>query len=358
MARKSAKEARDWIEFTYGGREFVSAKVPKGNNAGRPYKIAKRIGERYEVRGFFASGGCGLLLRGRDLHTQTDVLIKTTLGYDLRDYAAGRDIDGMRKQIWSLRKQLQTERRVMVWLRNRGCNAVPNPNDYVFDSNPMLEGPYSLESGQKWLFDDRAQIDGEHYLVMEHINGDPVDKLIGQGLPEPQALRIMANVCYVLKIAHKPMQVGQRTLEIVYQDLKPANIVVDPQGYVSLLDWGGCRLTIVGASQPALSGANTPGYCPPECDQIGRLTPAADSYTVGSTLYHMLTGKAPTDFMRSSLAAVSRKALAHHHWDWELLSRRVRPATFRLVKQCLSEVPNERPQDGEALYDEVAALLG
>src|SRR5690349_12132459 len=113
MARRSAQEARDWETIDFDGREFVRAKVPKGNNAGQTYTIAARLAERYEVRGFFASGGCGLILRGRDLHTETDVLIKTTLDYNLVHEAHGRDIEGMRKRIRDTRRQLQTERRIM-----------------------------------------------------------------------------------------------------------------------------------------------------------------------------------------------------------------------------------------------------
>ena len=88
--------------------DFVSATVPKGDNKGLPFTIAKRLAERYEVRKFFASGGCGLLLEGRDLRTETDVLIKTTLRYDgIVEYARCRDEDGFRKKLTDHRKQLQ-----------------------------------------------------------------------------------------------------------------------------------------------------------------------------------------------------------------------------------------------------------
>ena len=95
MPRRSGQEARDWEVFQYDGRDFVRAKVPKGGNAGQSYTVAERLAERYEVKGFFASGGCGLILRGRDLNTETDVLIKTTLDYQLAHCAQGRDTEGM-----------------------------------------------------------------------------------------------------------------------------------------------------------------------------------------------------------------------------------------------------------------------
>ncbi|MBC8116316.1 MAG: hypothetical protein H7062_18155, partial [Candidatus Saccharimonas sp.] len=154
--RSSSNAAPVWNEFQYRGRDFVRATVPSGINEGLPFTIAKRLAERYEVRKFFASGGCGLLLEGRDLRTETDVLIKTTLRYDgIAEYARSRDEEGFTKKLTESRKQLQTERRVMVLLKNQGCNGIPNPNDYVFDWNPRLGEPMETHGGA-WQFQDTA----------------------------------------------------------------------------------------------------------------------------------------------------------------------------------------------------------
>ena len=110
MVRRSSRELGAWEEYQEEGREFVRAEVPKGANAGRRYAIAKRLAERYEIKGFFASGGLGLILRGRDLHTETDVLVKTTLDYQIVHEAKGRDVEGMQRRIRAARRTLQTER--------------------------------------------------------------------------------------------------------------------------------------------------------------------------------------------------------------------------------------------------------
>jgi hypothetical protein len=141
MPRRTQKEIAEWKERPYRGRSFVWAKVPRGPNDGKPYTVAKRIAERYEVKRFFASGGCGLLLAGRDLRTETEVLIKATLNYECIHCARGRHKQGFDEKLRNFRVRLQTERRIVVLLKNQGCNAVPNPNDYVFDWNPLLEGP-------------------------------------------------------------------------------------------------------------------------------------------------------------------------------------------------------------------------
>src|SRR4051794_14706793 len=108
MGRRSQKEIDNWKDFEYRGRPFVRAKVPRGMNEDQPYTVAKEIAGRYEVKRFFASGGCGLLLAGRDVRTETEVLIKTTLRYNGAPYARYRDRDGFAKELWRLRLQLQT----------------------------------------------------------------------------------------------------------------------------------------------------------------------------------------------------------------------------------------------------------
>ena len=91
--RRTRKEIDSWTEEVFRGRVFVRAIVPRGLNEDLPYTVAQRIAGRYEVKRFFASGGFGLLLTARDLHTDTDVLIKTTLRYDLSHHARFRDRD-------------------------------------------------------------------------------------------------------------------------------------------------------------------------------------------------------------------------------------------------------------------------
>jgi serine/threonine protein kinase len=353
--RSSANGTPVWTEFQYQGRDFVQATVPKGINEGLPFKIAKRLAERYEVRKFFASGGCGLLLEGKDLRTETDVLIKTTLRYDgITEYAHSRDEDGFVKKITEARKQLQTERRVMVLLKNRGCNGIPNPNDYIFDWNPQLEEPFKSHDGA-WTFQDTSVLSSEPYLIMERIEGRPLTDAIGNGLKERTALNVMAQVCHILGILHQPVQRDGREWRLVYQDLKPDNILIGDGDAVSLLDLGGCRLTL--GSIVGNKGAFTPGYCPPECQSSDMLKPSADSYTVGSTLYHMLTGINPAVFLGSNAAVGGPQFVSYRNWDWSALERVVSRPTCDWVKRCLTEKATERPQDGRVLSMDIASLI-
>src|SRR5262249_55092907 len=158
-------------EFTEGGRTFVRAVIPRGLNEDQEYTAARRIADRYEIKRFFASGGFGLILVGKDVRTETDMLVKTTLRYDVSFEASNRDGVNFTRKVWARRQQLQTERRILVQLRNQGCDAVPNPNDYVFDRNPLLAGPYATEDGRRWKYEDGDMLDNEPYLVLEMIEG-------------------------------------------------------------------------------------------------------------------------------------------------------------------------------------------
>jgi serine/threonine protein kinase len=355
MASRSNQSAGTWEEFPFQGRSFIRAIVPRGDNEGQKFEIAKTVAGRYEIKGFFRSGGCGLLLRGRDQQTETDVLIKTTLRYDVVYCARGRDVEGFRKAVRQARQQLQTERRIMVQLKNRGCNAIPNPNDYVFDWNPKLAGPYACDHGGDWQYDEDEMLSSEPYLVMEQVDGCLLtDEIRRDGMEERRALRIMSEICHVLKLLHRPVSRRRNIWKLVYQDLKPDNIMIGAQDAALLLDFGGCRLTVDG--QIANQGAYTPGYCPPECEG-GELSPASDSWTVGSTLYQMLTGLAPSNFLKSELAGSAPRHVAQDEWDWNSLHQRVRQSTFDLIQGCLRTSPAERPADADSLCQHLNALL-
>lgn len=341
--------------FTYRGREFVRGVVPSGINQGMTFTVARRLAERYEVQKFFASGGCGLLLEGHDLRTGTSVLIKTTLRYDVIEYVRGHDEDGLTKQLIGPRKQLQTERRIMVLLKNSGCNSIPNPNDYIFDWNPWLE---TSGGDGSWKYLDENMLSSEPYLIMERMDGHTLSNELMVPLAEARTLAIMGQVAHVLAALHQPISRGKDEWRLVYQDLKPDNIMIGQEDSVSLLDLGGCRLTLGGpaAGRVGLKGASTPGYCAPECQGADPLTPSVDCYTVASTMFHMLTGHSPTKFLGATAATNGPQFVSFERWDWAALEGRVSHATCAFLRRCLAHKPSERPRDGAALVSEIALL--
>ncbi len=346
--------------FQHDGRPFLRAEVPRGDNRGMAFTIGQPLGGRYHILRFFASGGMGLLLEGKDAHTGARVLIKSILRYDVNAYARVRDRDGFTNQLRLPRKTLEMERRILVLLRNAGCNAVPHPNDFLFDANPQLAGPYPTEDSSAWTYDDREMIDAEPYLVMEAINGRPLDAVLREQpehrLSEVRALRIIHQVVDVLRTLHFPavMRPGM-TWRLIYQDLKPSNLLLSALDRVTVLDLGGCQLVNLENGQKLLPGACTAGYCAPECEQTYTpLTPAADIYTVGTNLFQLLTGRSPVEFVRAGVAAARPRAA---RLDTKLLEGRCRPATRELIERCLAPDPEARYPDAETLQRALEDLL-
>jgi serine/threonine protein kinase len=362
MAQTASATDQDLLGQTFEreGRVFVRAEVPRGDNRGRPFTIAQPLAGRYQVLHFFASGGMGLLLEGLDLRTGSHVLIKSILHYDVISYARVRDREGFTTQLRVPRKTLETERRILVLLRNAGCNAVPHPNDFVYDTNPQLIGPYQAEDERDWRYDDWEMVDAEPYLVMEYVRGQSLEEVLrnapGHRLSEVRSLRIMLQAADVLRALHQPapMRSGM-TWQLIYQDLKPANLLLSAQDRVTVLDLGGCQLLNVETRQKLLPGACTAGYCAPECEQpYTLLTPAADVYTVGSNLFHLLTGESPLKFLPASLGKNQPRAV---HLDPRLLEGVCRPGLRALIEKCLDPEPAKRFADIPSLLQAMMKIL-
>jgi serine/threonine protein kinase len=341
-------------------RPFLRADVPYGDNRGKTFTIAQPLAGRYEILRFFASGGMGLLLEGLDLRTSARVIIKAILNYDAVPYARVRDQEGFTNQLRLPRKTLEMERRILVLLRNAGCNAVPHPNEFVYDANPHLAGPYATDDGCPWSYDDEEMLAAEPYLIMEAVDGRSLEDVLREApqrkLSEVRSLRIMAQVAQVLQTLHepKPMRPGM-TWQLIYQDLKPANLLLSALDRVTVLDLGGCQLLNVDTKQKLLPGAATAGYCPPECEQpYNLLTPAADIYTVGSNLFQFLTGRSPLEFLGAGLGRNQPRAV---HLDTNLLDGRCRPQLKELIERCLAPEPSKRYKDAATLRQALMTLL-
>lgn len=346
--------------FTWQDRPFLRAEVPQGDNRGKAFTVAQPLAGRYQIVRFFASGGMGLLLEGLDLRTSGRVLIKATLNYDVVPYARVRDQEGFTNQLRLPRKTLEMERRILVLLRNAGCNAVPHPNDFVYDANPQLAGPYATDNRGEWTYDDAEMVGAEPYLIMEMVEGRSLEEVLreapGKKLGEVRSLRIMTQVAQVLRTLHepKPMRQGM-TWQLIYQDLKPANLLLSALDRVTVLDLGGCQLINLDTKQKLLPGAATPGYCPPECEQAySLLTPAADVYTVGTNLFQFLTGRSPLEFLGGALGQSQTRAV---RLDTKLLEGQCRPPMRQLVERCLDLDPAKRFPDAETLRRAMQKVL-
>jgi eukaryotic-like serine/threonine-protein kinase len=135
------------------------------------------------------------------------------------------------------------------------------------------------------LLDGGETSDGAPYIVMELVDGEPIDQYAA-GLDPRSKLRLFLKVCDAVAYAHRNL--------IIHRDLKPANILVTKDGVPKLLDFGIAKLLDpeATATQTALM-ALTPDYASPE-QVLGQVvaTPS-DVYSLGAVLYKLLSGRKP-----------------------------------------------------------------
>ncbi|GIF01775.1 serine/threonine-protein kinase [Paractinoplanes rishiriensis] len=134
---------------------------------------------------------------------------------------------------------------------------------------------------------DFGQDAGDAYLVMAHVDGQPLDGRIAEKgrLTAAEAMAVVAQVGRALQVAHDA--------GIVHRDVKPGNMIVRPAGDVVLVDFGVAR----SARSALLTGAGevvgTACYIAPEQVAKRAVGPAADIYALGVVAYHCLAGHPP-----------------------------------------------------------------
>jgi serine/threonine-protein kinase len=162
---------------------------------------------------------------------------------------------------------------------------------------------------------------GRGYLVMEFVAGQDLEAVLAKGiaLHESLVLGYALQLCDVLVYLH------QQQPAILHRDIKPANICITPEGLLKLVDFGLVKHSTQ-ATQTALRGACTPAYAPLE--QYGGADSTdvrSDIYSLGATLYHLLTGREPP-------TAVERIAASSDPLIWP---HKVAPGISRSVSQAI-----------------------
>src|SRR5262245_3304101 len=131
---------------------------------------------------------------------------------------------------------------------------------------------------------------GRYYLVMRWIGGGDLAeqmRLRGGIVEEPAVTKWAIQISDVLHYIHSQKP------PIIYRDLKPANLMLDDKtGRVMLVDFGIAR--IVRPTEKGVTAIGTMGYAPPELF-AGKVEPRSDIYSLGATMFHMLTGSDPQD---------------------------------------------------------------
>lgn len=183
---------------------------------------------------------------------------------------------------------------------------------------------------------------GEPYLVMEHIGGDPLCRIVEEhgGLPVGLAFAIVRQICSALEEAH--------AAGVIHADVKSANVLVETSRdgtiFPRLIDWGIARFAGDNSAFASQSITGTPDYLPPEVMMGDPPTFAADTYAVGVMLYELVAGVTPFIVTtRGAPAAIPLPLSA------QCPAQLVPPELDHLVLRALAFDPTERFADAAAL---------
>lgn len=192
---------------------------------------------------------------------------------------------------------------------------------------------------------------GVYFLAMAFVDGLTLaDRLTRKGaMGDHEALRILRKTALALAYAWNEHH-------IIHRDIKPSNIMLDRRGETLLADLGLSKS--IEDTSTTMSGSimGTPNYMSPEqAEGHANIDFRCDIYSLGATLYHMLTGKMP--FHGSSVMEVLRKQLTEPLPDPRASSPWVSEACVELLERMLAKKPEARPSSWENLITEIDAIL-
>lgn len=276
-----------------------------------PFELGSVIAGKYRLDGFLASGGMGAVFQATNIAIGRKVALKILSGA-----VAGRP---------DLKRRFQLEARAAAVIAHRGIVDV-------------------LDMGETE--------DGRPFIVMEYLEGANVGALLKRlgTLTAAQAVAVIDPVLDALAAAH---QAG-----VIHRDVKPANIFVcvRPERAIKLLDFGVSRFSNSAGLTSTGTTVGTPRYMSPE-QILGEkdLGPAADLYSVGAVLYHLLTGRPP--FEADSDIATLARTLTEQHQPLGEARPDLDPSFCRQIDGLLARSPIGRPRDARRLRTRLATLV-
>jgi eukaryotic-like serine/threonine-protein kinase len=246
------------------------------------------LNNRYQVIRLLGKGGMGAVYFAHDPVLKRDVAIKQL------------QADPITGQLTTERIQAQFQREAQILAGLHHPN-LPRVTDYFAEDNL-------------------------HYLVMDYIEGQTLFDLVQaspNGMPEEQVLDLAEQLLSALEYIHAH--------HLIHRDIKPANIRRTPEGRIFLVDFGLAKPHDPNNPRTTamIHGLGTPEYSPPEqYDPASHTDERSDIYSLGATLYHLLTGQAPaTVTRRTSDPEAFRMPRA--------ANTRISPAVERVIMRAL-----------------------
>lgn len=204
--------------------------------------------------------------------------------------------------------------------------------DFLAESNILKNLRHPMLPRIVDIFEDKDCV----YIVEDFVEGITLEDLLHQQkkVDEAQGLQWFQDLCGVLRYLH-----GQQPHPIIYRDMKPSNIMLQPDGTLKLIDFGIAREYKQDSSVDT-TYIGTKGYAAPE--QFGRAQTDArtDIYGLGVTMYHLLTGKSPYEPPYQFVPARQLVPELSHGSEY-------------ILNKCIQPEPADRYQSVDALLDDL-----
>ena len=265
---------------------------------------------RYEVKEIIGAGGMGVVYRAFDRELQEPIAIKTLKPEAMAGGSAALD---------RFKQEIRLARRI---------------------AHRNVVRTYDL-----------GEQNGMYYLTMEYVEGTSLKQLIvSRGkLPVAVTLTVGKQLCRALEVAHAE--------GVIHRDIKPQNIVVEPSGFLKVMDFGIARL----ANPPKGKGLTeagtsigTPDYMSPEQLSGAELDPRSDLYAAGVVLFECLTGRLP--FEAETTWALVAKHLEEETPDPRKFNAEVPPVLAAVILKAMAKNPADRYATATEMHDALARL--
>ncbi len=274
--------------------------------------MANRLGthlDRYEIVAELGRGAMGVVYRAHDPKLDRAVAIKTVS-------LSGLDPDAEQEY----RKRFVVEAQVAGRLSHPGIVTI---------------------------FDAREE-EAEPYLVMEYVEGQSLQELVGREnrtLPLSTTLRMVQEIAEALHYAHSQ--------GVVHRDIKPANILVTNDGRPKIADFGIAKLNQTELTSPG-QVLGSPAFMAPEQLSEEAIDARSDLFSLGVILYYMLTGHRP--FQGNSTTTVCFKLVNHEPPNVSAFDSKLPPELDAIVSRAIAKDPGQRYQTGMAMASDIQAL--
>lgn len=198
---------------------------------------------------------------------------------------------------------------------------------------------------------DVGEEQGQHFFSMRFVEGESLADLLREGpLPNRRAAAYVEQAARGVQVAHER--------GILHRDIKPQNILVDAKtDHALVADFGLAKL-LEGTDELTRAGETmgTPAYMSAEQAQdAARVGAASDVYSLGATLYHLVTGRPP--FQSASPVETIRQVIADEPVPPSRLNRAVDRNIETICLKCLEKDPSRRYTSAEALGDDLARYV-